>query len=448
MSLTDRLAANGGPALPVSGPDPFTELKTTIHREVISTLGPRLSSDDLKGPEFSRSVRDAVTAALAHASDPLSRPDRDRLIREITDEIIGYGPLEPFLEDETVTEIMVNDPSQIYIERAGLLYETDAHFNDAAHLRRIIDKIVATVGRRVDEVSPMVDARLPDGSRVNAIVHPLVIGGPTLTIRKFARKRFTSDDLVALGTLTPGLEDFLARCVHAKLNLLVSGGTGAGKTTLLNVVSSFVPATERIVTIEDAAELQLNQRHVVRLESRPPNIEGKGQITIRDLVRNALRMRPDRIIVGEVRGAEALDMLQAMNTGHDGSLSTIHCNSPRDAMSRLETMVLMAGFSLPHKAIREQICAALDLVVHLDRMDDGSRKITQVTEVLHMEGDAVTLQDLFVYKLDPRSTVHAERGGLVPTGLRPALSAKFARHGVDIPAALFAAPATKTRSLR
>jgi pilus assembly protein CpaF len=441
MSLTERLSQTPSArtdADVVEGPDPYSELKSAVHREVIAELGPRLFSADFSDGQLARVVVDAVSASVTRSGEPLSRTERERLVREIADDIVGYGPLEPFLADEGVTEIMVNDPRTIYIERGGLIFETDARFRDEAHLKRIIDKIVATVGRRVDEVSPMVDARLPDGSRVNAIIHPLVIGGPSLTIRKFSKKRLTADDMMNLGTMSPELVDFLDRCVRAKLNILVSGGTGAGKTTLLNVVSSFVPTSERVVTIEDAAELQLGQKHVIRLESRPANIEGKGLVSIRELVRNALRMRPDRIIVGEVRGAEALDMLQAMNTGHDGSLSTIHCNSPRDAMSRLETMVLMAGFNLPHRAIREQICSALDLIVHLERMDDGSRRVTQVTEVLRMEGEAVTLQDLFVYKWEARvpGAKHAV-GRLRATGLRPGLTAKFVRHAIEMPAGLF-----------
>jgi pilus assembly protein CpaF len=454
MSLTQRLSGaverpeNGhGPA---GHGEPFAELKSRVHREVITTLGPRLFSTELHDAELHRIVVDHVTQSITRSGEPLSRPDRERLTKEIADDIVGYGPLEPFLADETVTEIMVNSPTQIYVERRGIIQATDARFSDQDHLRRIIDKIVATVGRRVDEVSPMVDARLPDGSRVNAIVHPVMIGGPSLTIRKFAKTRLTVNDLVNLGAMTEELADFLDRCIKAKLNILVAGGTGSGKTTLLNVLSSFVPAEERVVTIEDAAELQLHQAHVLRLEARPASIEGHGAITIRDLVKNSLRMRPDRIIVGEVRGGEALDMLQAMNTGHDGSLSTIHCNSPRDAMGRLETMVLMAGYQLPHRAIREQISAALDLVVQVDRMDDGSRKIVQVTEVLRMEGDTVTLQDLFVYKYPSvngngngnGANGHGRNGSagagrLVATGLRPSLTAKFERHGIGMPAGLF-----------
>jgi pilus assembly protein CpaF len=446
MSLTERLASSG-PQLPAAGlkplieaaPDPFAELKSAIHAEVIVQLGPQLFSTGMGEGELERVVLETVSGALTRSGEPLSRADRERLTREIADDIVGYGPIEPFLDDDSISEIMVNSPSQIYVERAGVIHETDARFRDDAHLRRIIDKIVATVGRRVDEVSPMCDARLPDGSRVNAVIPPLALNGPSLTIRKFAKRRLTADDLVSIGALSPESVDFLSRCIKARLNVLVAGGTGSGKTTLLNVLSSFIPEGDRIVTIEDAAELQLHQRHVVRLESRPPNIEGKGQIAIRDLVRNSLRMRPDRIVIGEVRGSEALDMLQAMNTGHDGSLSTIHCNSPRDAVSRLETMVLMAGLNLPSRAIREQICSALDMIVQLERLDDGSRRITRVTEVLSMEGDAVTLQDLFVFKYADRKPGSREVvGKLTPTGLRPACTDSLQRHGIDLPAGLFA----------
>ena len=454
MSLTERLNGHvaGTPvvSVPVTTGDSFAELKSRIHREVISGLGPRLFSAELPETEMARVVTDAVTQSLTRSGEPLSRSDRERLVREISDDIVGYGPLEPLLEDESITEIMVNRPDLIYVERDGRIEETTARFADDQHLRRIIDKIVATVGRRVDDVSPMVDARLPDGSRVNAIVHPVIIGGPAMTIRKFAKTRLTAEDLVQRGSMSADVVEFLNRCIQAKLNILVAGGTGSGKTTLLNVLSSFVPPVERIVTVEDAAELQLHQRHVLRLESRPANVEGNGAIAIRDLVRNALRMRPDRIIVGEVRGPEALDMLQAMNTGHDGSLSTIHCNSPRDAMSRLETMVLMAGFQLPHRAIREQICSALDLIVQVERLDGGARRVTQVTEVLRMEGDQVTLQDLFVYQYPKTDGLHgATRSGggrLVATGLRPSLTDKFTQHGVEVPSGLFAGASTRPQS--
>jgi pilus assembly protein CpaF len=333
---------------------------------------------------------------------------------------------------------MVNNHEEIYIERGGRIFPTDARFADEAHLRRILDKIVAQVGRRVDEASAMVDARLPDGSRVNAIIPPLSLRGPAMTIRKFHQRRLTIEDMVTLGTLTPEMGSFIGLCVKARLNILVTGGTGSGKTTLLNVLSSFLPEDERIVTIEDAAELKLDQRHWLRLESRPPNVEGTGQVTIRDLLRNALRMRPDRIVVGEVRGPEALDMLQAMNTGHDGSLSTVHCNSPRDAVSRLETMVLMSGYDLPVRAIREQVASALNLIVHTERLSDGSRKVVKITEVQRMEGDQVTLQDLFEFRVHGVSSNGTIEGRLEPTGLHPTFKEAFHRRAMDLPADLFA----------
>ncbi|HEX7311781.1 MAG TPA: CpaF family protein, partial [Gaiellaceae bacterium] len=374
--------------------DPHAELKTRIHRACIAKLGAAFLN--LEGSdELERRVQEVVSEELKGEEVPLSPSERALLERQIGDDILGYGPLEPFLRDPSVTEIMVNGYDQLYIERGGVIQETDASFLDDAHVLRIIDRIVSQVGRRVDESSPMVDARLPDGSRVNAIISPLALRGPSLTIRKFAQDALTLESLVELGTMTPQTADFLAQCVCGKLNLLISGGTGTGKTTLLNAVSQFVPAGERIVTVEDAAELRLQQRHVVPLESRPPNVEGEGEVRIRDLVRNALRMRPDRIIVGEVRGAETLDMLQAMNTGHDGSLTTVHANSARDALHRLEMLVLMAGVELPVKAIREQIAGGFDLLVHIARLVDGSRKVTQITEITGMEGDVVTLQDLF-----------------------------------------------------
>jgi pilus assembly protein CpaF len=364
---------------------------------------------------------------------PLSPSERAQLERQIADDILGYGPLEPFLHDPSVTEVMVNGYDSLYVERAGKIEETDASFLDDAHLLRIIDRIVSQVGRRVDEGSPMVDARLPDGSRVNAIIPPLSLRGPSLTIRKFARDALSLDDLVGLGSLTPSTAEFLAHCVRGKLNVLISGGTGTGKTTLLNAVSANVPGDERVVTVEDAAELRLQQRHVVSLESRPPNVEGEGEVRIRDLVRNALRMRPDRIIVGEVRGAEALDMLQAMNTGHDGSLTTIHANSARDALHRLEMLVLMAGVELPVKAIREQIAGGFDLLVHIARLVDGSRRITQITEIAGMEGDVVTLQDLFVARSPELRAADAPLiEPLRSTGLRPGFLSKLKANGVDL----------------
>jgi pilus assembly protein CpaF len=413
--------------------DPHAELKTRVHRACVAKLGTALYILDIEG-DVNLRVREIVREELLQDPTPLSRDERAQLEREIADDILGYGPLEPFLRDDSVTEIMVNGADQVYIERHGRLEETESNFIDDAHLLRIIDRIVSQVGRRIDESSPMVDARLPDGSRVNAIIPPLALRGPSLTIRRFSSDLFTLDRLVENGTLTEVASTFLADCVRGKLNILISGGTGSGKTTLLNALSAFVPDDERIVTIEDAAELQLQQRHVVALESRPANIEGEGEIRIRELVRNALRMRPDRIIVGEVRGAETLDMLQAMNTGHEGSLTTIHANAPRDALHRLEMLVLMAGIELPLKAIREQVAGGFDLIIHVARLVDGSRRITQVSEVVGMEGDVVTLQDVFVARgVDDRSAeglTAALLGPLVSAGLRPYFLPKLAANGV------------------
>src|SRR5690242_14189662 len=422
--------------------DPYTELKTRIHHECIAKLGAELfkqSSDE----SLQESVMRTVSEQLALDRTPLTREERRRIVREITDDILGYGPLDPLLRDDTVTEVMVNAADKVYIERDGKIERSTASFADNAHLLRIIDKIVSQVGRRIDEASPMVDARLPDGSRVNAIIPPLALKGPTLTIRKFSRDPYTMNDLIAFGSLSPKAAQFLAACVKGKLNILISGGTGTGKTTTLNAMSAFIPNDERIVTIEDAAELQLQQDHVITLESRPPNIEGSGEVRIRELVRNALRMRPDRIIVGEVRGPETLDMLQAMNTGHEGSLTTIHANTPRDALSRLETLVMTAGVELPHRAIREQIASAFDLLVQISRLVDGSRRITHITEVLRMESDVVTLQDIYVAKPPDEDS---ENGGDKPanllnplecTGLKPQFLEKMAANGVSLPPSFF-----------
>jgi pilus assembly protein CpaF len=421
--------------------DPYAELKTRIHHAVIATLGAELFRQDAN-EDLSERVLRAVTEQLTLDRTPLTREERRQLVREITDDILGYGPLEPFLRDDTVTEVMVNAFDRIYVERLGKIDRTPAAFVDNAHLMRIIDKIVSQVGRRVDESSPMVDARLPDGSRVNAIIPPLALRGPTLTIRKFSRDPYTMNDLIGFGTITGKAAQFISACVRGKLNILISGGTGTGKTTTLNALSAFVPGDERIVTIEDAAELQLQQEHVIVLESRPPNIEGQGEVRIRELVRNALRMRPDRIIVGEVRGAETLDMLQAMNTGHEGSLTTIHANSPRDALSRLETLVLTAGVELPLRAIREQISSAFDLLVQISRLVDGSRRITHITEVLRMESDVITLQDIFVAR--PPDEEHNPMGGtsrllspLQCSGLKPHFLEKLAANGVVLPPSFF-----------
>ncbi len=453
MGLHDRLTRQGenGAAVavapnghgPVTQPtvDPYAELKARIHHACIAKLGPELFKQE-STEELSDRVYRAVTEELTLDRTPLTREERRELVRQLTDDILGYGPLEQLLRDDSVTEIMVNAYDRVYIERNGKLELSDARFVDSAHIMRIIDKIVSQVGRRVDEASPMVDARLPDGSRVNAIIPPLALSGPTLTIRKFSRDPYTINDLISFGSLSPKAAQFLAACVKGKLNILISGGTGTGKTTTLNAVSAFIPGDERIVTIEDAAELQLQQDHVITLESRPANIEGKGEIKIRELVRNALRMRPDRIIVGEVRGAETLDMLQAMNTGHEGSLTTIHANGPRDALARLETLVMTAGVELPHRAIREQIASAFDLMVQIQRLVDGSRRITHVSEVLGMESDVVTLQDIFLAKPPDENQsyggAHRLLSPLRATGLKPHFLEKLAANDVVLPPTFFA----------
>jgi pilus assembly protein CpaF len=434
------LAIRVDPSRAESRMDPYVQLKQRIHNASIAKLGPELDKiEDRRDQELL--VRAVVEEHLREEETPLSREERDRVVADIVDEVLGYGPLETYLRDESVSEIMVNGPHNVFVERRGRLEQVQAAFADDAHVMRIVDKIVSQVGRRVDESSPMVDARLPDGSRVNVVVPPLSLCGPALTIRKFARRPFTMDDLVARGMLTPIAADFLAACIAGKLNVLISGGTGVGKTTLLNAMSGFIPDRERIITIEDAAELQLQQAHVLALESRPPNVEGRGEIRIRELVRNALRMRPDRLIVGEVRGAETVDMLQAMNTGHDGSLTTIHANSPRDALSRLETLVLTGGVDLPLRAIREQVASAFDLIVQVVRCVDGSRRISHVTEVLGMESDVVTLQDIFVaHSPSEQDYDSAGRllGALTYTGIKPRFFPKLATNGVVLPRDFFA----------
>jgi pilus assembly protein CpaF len=428
--------------------DPFAEIRQAAQAEAVRELGQELSEGDVPEEELHEQVTKAVDLALADAGTPLSSTDRARLVREITHNILGYGPIEPFLADPEVTEVMVNNHHTVYVERRGLIEETDVRFGSERHLLQVIDRIVAQTGRRIDESSPMVDARLPDGSRVNAIIPPLAITGPSLTIRKFSRDPLTMDDLVAFGSLSHQAAAFLEACVEGKLNVLISGGTGTGKTTLLNVLSSFIPERERIITIEDAAELKLAQRHVISLESRPANIEGKGAITIRDLVRNALRMRPDRIVVGECRGGEAVDMLQAMNTGHDGSLTTIHANGPRDALARTETLVLTAGFDLPLKAIRDQIASAFDLIIQVNRLVDGRRRITHITEVGRMEGDVITLQDIFVASFVDEVGAEQVTSKMVHTGIRPGFGEKLEQHGVTLPKALFGETSGKVDVLR
>jgi pilus assembly protein CpaF len=417
----------------------YGALKSQVHNTLLQQLGPKLYDAELTQTELEHMVRGALQEGMQAEEVLLTTAERTRISQEISDDILGYGPIEPFLRDPDLTEVMVNGPNSIYIERGGRLQKVEGTFSDEAHLRRTIDKIVSRIGRRVDESSPMVDARLPDGSRVNAVIPPLAVDGSLLTIRKFSADPYTSDDLVAFGTYSQRTAEFLEACVKGRLNIVISGSTGAGKTTTLNVLSSFIPSDERIVTIEDAAELQLHQDHVLRLESRPANIEGKGAIEIRDLVKNSLRMRPDRIVVGEVRDASALDMLQAMNTGHDGSICSIHSNGPRDTLARIETMVLMAGMDLPIRAIREQVASAVDLIVHQSRLKDGSRRITHVTEVERMEGDVITLQDVFVYDHSLGFDENGKsRGRLRSTGLRPKFLEKMAHSNVTVDPMLFA----------
>jgi pilus assembly protein CpaF len=461
VKLSDRLAGLSGdvavleaePARAVVAParaepvgDALLTLKARVGAALFERLGSRMNDPNLTEGDLLNYAREALAEIVEAERVPLSNEERHRLIRQISDDVLGYGPLQPLLDDPSVSEVMVNGPEQIFVERAGRLIETSSRFRSEEQLRRVIEKIVSRVGRRIDESSPLVDARLEDGSRVNAVIPPLAVSGSTLTIRKFSADPLKAQDLVAFGSISPEMAQLLEACVAAHLNILVSGGTGTGKTTLLNVLSSFIPHGERIITIEDAVELQLQQTHVVRLESRPANIEGKGEITIRDLLKNSLRMRPDRIVVGECRGGEALDMLQAMNTGHDGSLSTIHANAPRDAIARLETLVLMAGMDLPLRAIREQIASAVDVIVQLTRMRDGSRRVTHITEVQGMEGDIVTLQDAFVF--DYSAGVDANGrflGKPVSTGVRPRFADRFQELGITLPPAVFEMPPVRGR---
>src|SRR6266702_2083985 len=410
-----------------------SQLVTRIHARLAATIG--RSIDTASSESVRAMINDQFPAALDEEKVTLSRTDRLRLQDAVLSEVVGYGPIQDVLADDNVSEVMVNGAKQVWVEREGKLHLTDITFSDEDHVLRVIQRIVAPLGRRCDESSPMVDARLPDGSRVNAIIPPLSLVGPTLTIRKFRRVPFASTDLLRNQTVTAEALQFLATCVRGRLNIIVAGGSGAGKTTLMNTLSSYISTRERIVTIEDAAELRLQQMHVITLETRPANVESHGEITIRDLLRNALRMRPDRIVIGECRGPEALDMLQAMNTGHDGSLTTIHANGPRDALSRIETMVLMGGADLPLRAIREQIVAAIDLVVFVERMQDGARRVTQVSEVRGLEGDIITMQDIFA--IDTRTAVDRLRTDLRPTGIRPALTDRLASRGIELPSAWF-----------
>jgi len=414
--------------------DAYMDLKNRIQDRLIAELDPTM--DISHTDEVRRTIEEMYDTILAQESIILSRSERQRLFEQIVAEILGYGPIEPLLADETITEIMVNGAKNVYLERKGKIERVNASFESDEHLMRIIDRIVAPLGRRIDESSPYVDARLPDGSRVNAIIPPLSLIGPVLTIRKFARTPFTVENLIDFGTITPEAIEFLKACVIARLNVVVSGGTGSGKTTFLNVLSGFIPNDERIITVENAAELQLRQEHVVTLESRPPNIEGKGEVSIRDLVINCLRMRPDRIIVGECRGGEALDMLQAMNTGHDGSLTTIHSNSPRDTLARLETMTLMAGMDLPLRAIREQVASAINLIIHQERMKDGSRKVVNITEVQGMEGDVIVMSDIYVFE---QTGMEAGKviGRLRPTGIRPKFIERIEAANIHLPPSIF-----------
>jgi len=429
---------------------PLEDVHQRVHQRLIEELGPALSHGRLTAKDLRPRVNAHLQAALADETTPLSLADKARLGEDIANDILGYGPIQRYLEDPDVSEVMVNGPGNVYVERAGKIERTPTNFIDETHLRRVIDKIVGEVSRRVDEASPMVDARLPDGSRVNAVIHPLAIGGPFLTVRKFAKDPLQVEDLVANLTFTPALARFIEACVVGRMNIIVSGGTDAGKTTMLNVLSSFVPDDERIVTIEDSKELQLRQSHVVSLEARPPNIEGRGEVTIRDLVRNSLRMRPDRIIVGECRGGEALDMLQAMNTGHDGSITTIHSNGPRDTLSRIETMTLMSGFDLPIRVIREQMSSAIDLVVHLSRLRDGTRRVTHVAEVQHMEGDVIIMQDLFMFDFSMGLDENGRyQGSLKSMGIRPHFADKLEDMGVKLDPELFQAEQfTRVRAAR
>ena len=442
MSLLKRLEikqerTNPGTTKRAQAIDPEKAIKQQIHQAIVAEVTQELLSDVSRADELKSQIVEIADRVMSDSGLLITRQDKQRIIQQLGDEVLGFGPITSLLHDEDVSEIMVNGHSQVYVERRGRLELSQVVFRDDEHVLQVIEKIVAPLGRRIDESSPMVDARLPDGSRVNAIIPPLAIKGPTITIRKFSKDPLTMENLIGFGTVAPSMAKFLQACVLARLNIVVSGGTGSGKTTTLNCLSSFIPSDERIVTIEDAAELQLKQEHVVSLETRPPNIEGRGAVSIRDLVRNSLRMRPNRVVIGEVRGGEALDMLQAMNTGHDGSLTTGHANTPRDMLSRLETMVLMAGMELPVRAIREQISSAIDVIVQQSRLRDGSRKITHICEVAGMEGDVITLQDIFLFSQNGKDTNGRIVGEFRPTGIRPKFYDKFADSGVHLPPDIF-----------
>lgn len=438
-SQTPATPAQPRPAVPPSqGPvsDKYADIKNRVQTKLLSTLNP--SIDVSKVDEVRRTIFELFEQILSEENIILSKPERARMFDQITAEILGFGPLQPLLEDETITEIMVNGHKNIYVERKGKIYRVPMTFENNEHVMRIIERIVSPLGRRIDESSPYVDARLPDGSRVNAVIPPISLVGPVITIRKFSKKPITVDQMIEFGSITPEAVEFLKACVTARVNIVISGGTGSGKTTLLNVLSSYIPTDERIITIENAAELQLRQEHVVTLESRPPNIEGKGEITIRQLVVNALRMRPDRIIVGEIRDEAALDMLQAMNTGHDGSMTTLHSNSPRDSLARLETMTMMAGMDLPVRAIREQVSSAIDLIIHQERLRDGTRKVVYISEVTGMEGEIITLTDLFFFEqtgINPNT--NKVEGRLRASGLRPKFMDKLDAAGIKLSPSIF-----------
>ena len=454
MSLKEKLENANPSALPATGigesslaaraittasrTDPVAHLRRNAQEALFARIGNRLYDSSLSQDQLRTMVVGELSGIIAENDVAFTDEERARLVHAVSEDVLGYGPIQEFLDDPSVTEIMVNSTESIYVERHGKIVDTGNRFYSAEHLRRLIERIAAQVGRRIDEASPMVDARLPDGSRINAIIAPLAVDGPVLTVRKFSRRALTVEDLVDIGTMTRQLADFLQSCVQGKVSILVSGGTGTGKTTLLNALSSFIPEGERIVSIEDSVELQLQQRHRIRLESRPANIEGKGLVTIRDLVRNALRMRPDRIVIGEVRGAEALDMLQAMNTGHEGSLTTLHANSPRDALARIETMVLMAGLDLPIQAVREQVASGIDLIVQIERMVDGSRRVVAVSDVTGMEGPTIQLNELFTFDYSVGVDPNGRRGAAIaPTGIRPTFEQKIRKFGVELSADSF-----------